>query len=162
MPAEADEGPGARDSQVGVDSALDTRQSLPSNASAVGRQPREHRWSETYLVGDLSETIDGLGHPCASEKVDEPSPRVVFTGLVCVVRADHRQDVALDPGCCHVLPDVGVFTSVNSSRETPIRVQNNLGPVIEHRVLADTEVRLARRFAIQLAQGPEPNYCHAA
>jgi hypothetical protein len=82
--------------------------------------------------------------------------------LFCVVRKNDRQDVALDPNCCHVLPDVGVLTSVNSSRETPLSVQNNLGPVIEHRVLADTEVRLARRFALQLAQGPKPDYCHAA
>ena len=131
-------------------------------ASAMGREPREHCWSEPYLVGDLPETIDGLDHPYAGEKVDERSPRVVFTGLLCVVRKNHCEDVALDPGCCHVLPDVGITTSVNSSRETAISVQEYLGPVVEHRVLADTEVRLARRFALQLAQRPKPNYCHAA
>lgn len=138
------------------------RQSLASNDSAVGRQPREHCWSETYLVGDLSETLDGLGHANAGEKVNEPLPRVVLTGLFGIVRKNHRQDVALDPRRSHVLPDVSVLTTVNSGREAPLRVQDNLGPVVEHRVLADTKVRLARRRTIQLAQGPKPNDCHVA
>ncbi len=138
------------------------RQSLACNDSAIGYQPREHYWSETDLVGDFSETFDGLGHAYAGEKVDEPFPRVVFTGLFRIIRENHRQNVALDPRRSHVLPDVSVLATVNTGREAPLRVQDNLGPVVQHRVLPDPKVRLARRCTIQLAQGPKPNDCHVA
>ena len=142
--------------------ALPSRESLASTDSAVGRQPREHCWSETHPVGNRSEIIDSLGHAYAGEKIDEPLPGVVFTCLFCIVRKNRRQDVALDPRGGHVLPDVSVSATVHSGREAPLSVQDNVGPVVEHRVLADPKVRLARRRTLQLAQGPKPNDCHVS
>lgn len=150
------------DQQYGAAAADTSRQPRASNDSAVGRQLREHCWSETHLVGNLSETFDGLGHAHAGEKVDEPFPWMVFTGLFRIIGKNHRQDVALDPRRGHVFPDVSVLATVNSGREATLRVQDNLGPVVEYRVLADTKVCLARRCTIQLAQGPKPSDCHVA
>ena len=137
-------------------------QSVASNDSAVGRQPGEHFWSEPHLVGNLAEAFDAFDHAYAGEKIDEPVPRVVVASPFGIVRKNHRPDVALDPRRCHVLPDVSLLATVNSGREAPLRVQDDLGPVIEHRVLADTEAGLASRRVLQLTQGTKPHDCHVA
>lgn len=87
---------------------------------------------------------------------------MVVAGLFGIVRENHGQDVSLDARCCHGPPDVSVLAAVESSRIATLRVQDDFAPVIEHRVLADAEVGLARCLVLQLAQGPEPKDCHVA
>jgi hypothetical protein len=130
--------------------------------SAVATRARKDRRSEAHLVRDLSKMVDALDQAGPRQKINQPVPRVVLPGLFRIVRENHRQDVALDPRCRHVLPDVSALALVNRGRVAALAVQDDLGAVFEHCELPDVEVGLARSLALQLAPSTEPNDCHAA